>query len=291
VSLREELRIANLRFELAGKTEGLWDMQYPADGQLLPTTPFLWSERFRELLGFSSENEFPNLLDSWGSRLHPNDKDQTFAAFSAHLVDRSGRTPYDIEYQLKMRSGEYRWFLARGYTQRDAAGNPLRVNGSLRDITAQKVLDQKLRASRENLQSAISDVRERMNSLLNLAVENTETTNNKMKGLDIHSKEVRTFSDAIGKIARTSNMLALNAMIEAARCGEQGKGFTVVAEQVKRLATATAEATTDIQSEADCIAGEIAEVSEAISHFGGIVEQMRAIQETLTSTIEAETAF
>src|SRR6516165_287125 len=125
--LREQLKTALLRFELAGKSEALWDMEYPGDGQLLPSTPFWWSEQFRKLLGFQDENDFPNVLDSWGSRLHRNDKDRTFAAFAAHLQDRSGRTPYDIEYQLQMKSGEYRWFLARGYTLRDAGGSPLRV--------------------------------------------------------------------------------------------------------------------------------------------------------------------
>src|SRR5262245_19485448 len=132
--LEEQLKSALLRFELAGKSEALWDMEYPKDGNVLPDTPFWWSEHFRKLLGFQDENDFPNILDSWGSRLHRTDKDRTFAAFAAHLQHRTGRTPYDIEYQLQMKSGEYRWFLARGYTLRDASGNPLRVAGSLRDI-------------------------------------------------------------------------------------------------------------------------------------------------------------
>src|SRR5689334_23193885 len=110
--LQEQLRTALLRFELAGKSEALWDMEYPKDGQLLPDTAFWWSEQFRKLLGFRDEHDFPNVLDSWGSRLHPTDKERTFAAFAAHLQDRTGRTPYAIEYQLQLKSGEYRWFLA-----------------------------------------------------------------------------------------------------------------------------------------------------------------------------------
>jgi hypothetical protein len=82
--LQEQLRTALLRFELAGKSEALWDMEYPKDGQLLPHTAFWWSEQFRKLLGFQDETDFPNILDSWGSRLHKTDKDRTFAAFAAH---------------------------------------------------------------------------------------------------------------------------------------------------------------------------------------------------------------
>jgi len=289
-ALRDELRTAQLRFELAGKTEGLWDMEYPGGGQLLTDTPFWWSERFRTLLGFSSEADFPNLLDSWGSRLHPNDKDRTFAAFSAHLTDRTGQTPYDIEYQLQMNSGEYRWFLARGYTLRDRSGNPLRVTGSLRDITEEKELDRKLRTSRENLRTAMSDIRTSMDSLLRQAIETSENTNAKINGLDTRSNEIRKFSQTIGKIAQSSNILALNAMIEAARFGEQGKSFAVVADEVKRLAAVTAKATTDIQGEADSIAEEITMVSTSISQFQGLIGQMQSIADRITSTIEAETA-
>jgi hypothetical protein len=289
-ALRKELRTAQLRFELAGKTEGLWDMEYPADGNLLSDTPFWWSERFRTLVGFFSEAEFPNLLDSWGSRLHPEDKDRTFAAFGAHLTDLSGQTPYEIEYRLQMKSEDYRWFSARGFTLRDKSGNPMRVTGSLRDITTEKVLDGKLRSSRENLQSAMSDARGSIDSLLHRAIETSQSIDAKIKGLDTRSSEIRKFSETIRKIAQTSNILALNAMIEAARAGEQGKGFAVVAEEVKRLAGATAKATTDILTEADYIAGGIDEVSTSVNQFQGLIEQMQSIEDRLTSAIEAETS-
>ena len=135
-----ELDAALTRFELVNQSasEGLWDMVYPADGVVVPQTPFWWSDQTRKLLGYKDESDFPNILDSWGSLLHPEDKDITFEKFSAHLLDKTGKTPYDLEYRLKVKSGEYRWFSARGTTLRDAEGNPLRVAGSLRDITDDK---------------------------------------------------------------------------------------------------------------------------------------------------------
>ncbi|WP_163018173.1 PAS domain-containing protein, partial [Pseudomonas viridiflava] len=86
------------------------------------------------LLGFETVEEFPDVLDSWASRLHPEDKERSLNSFGAHLNDRSGKTPFDIEYRSKMRSGEYRWFRARGQTKRDATGAPLRVVGALVDV-------------------------------------------------------------------------------------------------------------------------------------------------------------
>ncbi len=145
-NLQEQLETALVRFELVNRSasEGLWDMRYPADGIISPQTPFWWSDQFRQLLGYHDETDFPNILDSWGSLLHPDDKDRTFSAFSAHLLDKTGKTPYDLEYQLKTRSGEYRWFRARGTTLRDAEGNPLRVAGSLKDISEEKRKAQEL---------------------------------------------------------------------------------------------------------------------------------------------------
>ena len=287
--LQEQLRTALLRFELAGKSEALWDMEYPKDGKLLPNTAFWWSEQFRTLLGFRDEHDFPNVLDSWGSRLHPTDKERTFSAFAAHLQDRTGRTPYTIEYQLQLKSGEYRWFLARGYTMRDSSGKPLRVNGSLRDIHADKLLNEKLTASKNQLQSALSDVRARMTALLGQAVETADSTNSKMSRLGTRSQEIRKVNTVISEIAQTSNLLALNAMIEAARAGDVGSGFTVVAEEVKRLASRTSTATEDVAKQTHAIGEDISQVASAVQHFQEIIQQIQLIQDQLTAAIEAQT--
>ncbi len=280
----------DLRLELAGKSEGLWDMEYPENGQVCPDTPFWWSEYFRKLLGFRDEHDFPNVLDSWGSRLHVSDKDRTFAAFAAHLSDRSGNTPYDIEYRLQLRSGEYRWFLARGITLRDKDGKPLRVTGSVRDIQDEKVLNQRLTASKDRLQEAIRDVRGNMTTLLQRAVQTTDSTNSKMKQLNARSQEIHKINDTINNIAQTSNLLSLNAMLEAARAGDVGSGFRVVAGEVKRLAQTTSTATGDVTRETQAIEEDIGQVAAEIHRFQNIIEQIEVIQNQLTSTIEDQTS-
>jgi len=156
---KEELDGALIRFDLVNQSasEGLWDMAYPADGNIGPQTPFWWSDRFRKLLGYQGESDFPNVLDSWGSLLHPEDSGPTFDAFAAHLSDKTGKTPYDLEYRCKMRSGEYRWFRARGTTLRDAEGNPLRVAGSLKDIDDEKRRAEDLDRSIGSLVESLSE--------------------------------------------------------------------------------------------------------------------------------------
>jgi len=138
-----ELDITLTRFELGSAmlNDGLWDMSVIAGDPINPKNEFWWSQQLRHLLGFESEADFPNVFESWSSRLHPQEKDTVLGAFAAHLNDRSGRTPFDMKYRLKLKSGHYRWFHARGMTKRAADGTPLRAVGALTDIEAARQME------------------------------------------------------------------------------------------------------------------------------------------------------
>jgi PAS domain S-box-containing protein len=122
------------RFERAvkGTQDGLWEME--ADG----TT---WSSpRVAELLGYELD-ELPSGENFLRSLLHPEDAAVVASAQQAHF-ERG--TPYDIEIRLRTRSNEYRWYRARASAERDEAGEPLRLSGSIQDVT-------EARAAREAL--------------------------------------------------------------------------------------------------------------------------------------------
>ena len=89
-----------------------------------------------------------------------------------------------------------------------------------------------------------------------------QSTGKKIKGLGERSLEIGAIIEVINEIATQTNLLALNAAIEAARAGEQGKGFAVVADEVRKLAERSARATKDITG---LIKGIQVETSEAVT--------------------------
>lgn len=143
----ESLLAANTRFELINKasTVGLWDLTVVNGDPTNTQNETWWSDQLRHMLGFSDEDDFPNVGDALMSRIHPDDVGYTNEKFGQHLADVTGNTPYACEYRARLKNGEYRWFLATGATMRDAAGRPIRIAGAIKDIHDQKLAELSLR--------------------------------------------------------------------------------------------------------------------------------------------------
>ena len=147
---QDTLRASEERLELViqGSSDGFWDgMVVPGEHWSSPRTPIWWSPRVREMLGYTEE-EFPDVLDSWTSRLHPEDRDRVFAALTAHI---ESRVPYDVEYRLLTKQGEYHWFRARGQGIWNADGQLTRMAGSLQSLMDRKRAEDKLHRSEQLL--------------------------------------------------------------------------------------------------------------------------------------------
>jgi len=132
------LQLAKLNLVITATKIGLWDMTVNIDDPLNPDNPIIWADEVRQMLGYKDESDFPNKLSSMNDRLHPDDFENTTNAYASHMLDRTGMTPYDVEYRIMKKDGDYAYIHASGETIRDADGNPLHVSGAMVDITETK---------------------------------------------------------------------------------------------------------------------------------------------------------
>jgi len=122
------------------------------------------------------------------------------------------------------------------------------------------------------------------------AVTVAESTTRTVGKLGDSSQEIATVIKLINGIAEQTNLLALNATIEAARAGEAGKGFAVVASEVKELAQETARATEDISQRVEAIQADTAGAVEAISRISTVIGEINDFQATIAAAVEEQTA-
>ncbi|MGV8980593.1 methyl-accepting chemotaxis protein [Clostridium sp.] len=114
----------------------------------------------------------------------------------------------------------------------------------------------------ENGTRKVQDVNNQMSTVNGAIVTVSDTVNELLINID----DINKFLDGINQIATQTNLLALNAAIEAARAGEQGKGFSVVAEEVRKLAEQSAVTVKDISKITDIITSRINIAVVEVSH-------------------------
>ena len=139
----------------------------------------------------------------------------------------------------------------------------------------------------EQLGSSVSEIGQRVDSsarLARTAVTEAEQATGLITDLDAAASKIGTVIAVISSIASQTNLLALNATIEAARAGEAGRGFSVVAAEVKELASQTTKATEEITTQIDQMQAATQRVVAAI---GGVAGRIREIDTTTTSIAAA----
>jgi len=153
----------NERFDVAvkGSADGLWDWNIVTDDAY-------FSPRFKELLGYK-DSEIDNVFDEWSSRFHPEDIDVITDSLRLHL---KARVPFDVSCRLRMKSGGYRWFRARGQAIWNDEGYAVRMAGGLSDITELKEAlynaEEATRQKSEFLANMSHEIRTPMNGVIGM---------------------------------------------------------------------------------------------------------------------------
>ena len=150
---------------------------------------------------------------------------------------------------------------------------------------------QSVAAAAEELSCSIDEIEQRMQVTASKAkhgVTEAERTNREVEGLSKSATRIDEVVVLINDIAAQTNLLALNATIEAARAGDAGKGFQVVASEVKSLANQTATATEDIGRQIREIQTATSESVNAIKEIGTTILDISEISSEISMAMEQQ---
>ncbi len=148
-------------------------------------------------------------------------------------------------------------------------------------------------AAAEELSASIAEISgqvQQSTDIARRAVASADGTRDRIHSLAQASQKIGDVVDLITDIAAQTNLLALNATIEAARAGDAGKGFAVVANEVKSLASQTANATGEIGSQIAEIQGATKGAVSAIEEIVSVIEQIAENAAMIASAIEQQNA-
>ena len=209
----------------ASLNSGPWSMEFGEDGEM---TSCVWTDTFRHMLGYESEEEFPNVLESWSNLLHEEDKPHVMQEYWDTVQDYTGVKTYDVEYRLLTRNNGWRWFHAAGRLSRRENGTPIAFYGLFVDIDDQKKMEERLQRQTAELQEALAaaqyanrakttflnnmshDMRTPLNAVIgftNLALESNdiEVQREYLNNIAVSSKHLLNLIDDILELSKIEN--------------------------------------------------------------------------------------
>ncbi len=152
---------------------------------------------------------------------------------------------------------------------------------------------QTVAAATEELSASIQEISgqvARTNEIVSRTNVDAQNTNTQVQELATTAEKIGAVVGLIRDIAEQTNLLALNATIEAARAGEAGKGFAVVASEVKTLASQTAKATEEISQQVNLIQSSTKGAAESILNITKVMQEVTSYTNSIATAVEQQGA-
>ncbi len=147
----EALRVSEERLRMVIDTtnDAIWDIESES-------SHIFFSDRFYTMLGYKPREFEPN-IKNWKSLIHPDDIN--WATILVRKTFAEGLNEFDVEIRHKTKNNEYKWIHNRGkIVKKDEHGNPIRILGTLTDITERKIAEEKLKESKNLLLSILDTI-------------------------------------------------------------------------------------------------------------------------------------
>ena len=186
---------------------GLWEAVLHDGDALHSKSLWTWSAEFRRLVGYTDVQSFPNVVQSWSDKLHPDDVAPTFAAFAKHLEDKTGKSRYSVNYRLKMFNGSYEWFRATGGCAHQADGKTIRACGSLTNVNDEMLLKERMEREAASDQVTVSALAEALAELAQGNLTHRITAEFSAKTAGLRSD----FNETAAKLQETLNAVSVAA--------------------------------------------------------------------------------
>ncbi len=313
-----KMRDADMRgqIEAIGKSQAV--IHFNLDGTIITA-----NENFLKTLGYRLDE-----IQGRHHSMFVEEKDRQSAAYRQFWESLKRGEYQAAQYKRIGKGGKEIWIEASYNPILDLNGRPFKVVKFATDITRKTVIQQGIdsdlgvigsamaaaseqvsgtagiteqtsanvqavASGAEELQASIGEISRQVNEASKIsakAVDQSQRTNEIVTGLSASASRIGDVINLINTIAAQTNLLALNATIEAARAGEAGRGFAIVASEVKSLANQTSKATEEIGAQIAAVQTATNEAVGAIGEISTTINTINEISETIAAAVEEQNA-